>query len=613
MKWHNAMVWCGVVLCAGVAQGQAVDKWKQLTRVDQDYDLNPTGAYYQVMNRNGKMCNFSVQSGGVWHPIPMADPTVMRLTHTVTGEVWYYCTGTSDAAGAANFMIYRSKDLVNWEPHATAWPDEWRAGSANEQNTLTYPFLTGDPAGTNAITIPGTAGTYDGPGSYAGLWAPQLFWAGGSTVYLAFTGWKKVGNSYPTFTCYLTYTTVGAFEDPLSERSGTRSTVAGAYAMGYFEAPLAWRYRSFGAGAPDGGASLVTNLANTLQDTVPTSGWYDPNATATLGHPSVDLGNGLGTFYGMDSRSWMQLDPFLWYDPQNNGGGAGTDWYVMYTHNSPTWLATTAYRIWRGGPFGWAGTDPSERISQSGVGFIDICRGSTAENSPGVAVQGSSLVVARNGSVGILGSEQTSPSLTTTNGTAEGGSVFRHPTSGRVYTIYSRNSYDSPAYGLFYRVSEPNDTLEEMGLPLSGGSGSGSNFIEYPLVTSAARLRKGGVSFGHGEVFFISHVVGGSTVQTPYLVYHMKEDAVFDGSGNDSYPLIGRSGRTVYFKELRINATTGIIEPITNDFTDPAHCTEVFQVPYSLIGDAPCNSDFNGDGDYATDADIEAFFDCLGG
>ena len=53
------------------------------------------------------------------------------------------------------------------------------------------------------------------------------------------------------------------------------------------------------------------------------------------------------------------------------------------------------------------------------------------------------------------------------------------------------------------------------------------------------------------------------------------------------------------------------------DAGKPASAIDVaVEFPFILFGyrgSPPCSSDFNGDGDYGTDADIEAFFACLAG
>jgi hypothetical protein len=65
----------------------------------------------------------------------------------------------------------------------------------------------------------------------------------------------------------------------------------------------------------------------------------------------------------------------------------------------------------------------------------------------------------------------------------------------------------------------------------------------------------------------------------------------------------------------QFSPTLGWTDPI--DGGKPSASADVaLDLPFILfgyIGTPPCSADFNGDGDYATDADIEAFFACIAG
>ena len=51
-------------------------------------------------------------------PVSVPDPTVIKAS-----DGYYYIYGTEDTR---NLPIYRSKDMINWEPHGTAFTDESR-------------------------------------------------------------------------------------------------------------------------------------------------------------------------------------------------------------------------------------------------------------------------------------------------------------------------------------------------------------------------------------------------------------------------------------------------------------------------------------------------------
>jgi hypothetical protein len=107
---------------------------------------------------------------------------------------------------------------------------------------------------------------------------------------------------------------------------------------------------------------------------------------------------------------------------------------------------------------------------------------------------------------------------------------------------------------------------------------------ERALITADRRLRKLGMSFGHGEVFFVPDPNAGYS-KRPYLVFHMKQDAdTLYNDGNTG------SNRRVYIKELRISynsanptdPTNGDILQLGVADTDPRRDPEVFLLPTTL-------------------------------
>jgi len=161
---------------------------------------------------------------------------------------------------------------------------------------------------------------------------------------------------------------------------------------------------------------------------------------------------------------------------------------------------------------------------------------------------------------------------------AEGPAAFSR--NGRTYVLYSRNAFDSPAYGIYYR-HEPG-RFRNARLP----SWQDYTTPERPLVSAVHPTKTGipgGPSFGHGEVFKGPTVPG--QPQAYYLIYHAKQQGTLtDHDGNPSTPMrwvypSGYSGRTVYFKEITFNGD-GSMVLIENGDTGDRSDTEGFLIPH---------------------------------
>jgi len=182
--------------------------------------------------------------------------------------------------------------------------------------------------------------------------------------------------------------------------------------------------------------------------------------------------------------------------------------------------------------------------------LLDMGRATNPSNAPD-AVDGHAPGSILNGTVDPQG-----------HGVCEGPAVFKRPTVGAnpvtyTYVMYSRNGTISPEYGVYYRKSASGVAGLELGT---------SEPTESVLVQSARRMLVGGVSFGHGEVFqFFGRYC---------LVFHVKET-----SPDGSFPLTRYGARTVYFKELTFDETTGDILPLSCDQTIPALDVNVFLAP----------------------------------
>jgi hypothetical protein len=137
-------------------------------------------------------------------------------------------------------------------------------------------------------------------------------------------------------------------------------------------------------------------------------------------------------------------------------------------------------------------------------------------------------------------------------GIAEGIGVFHW--AGRPYVYFSRNAFDSAAYGIYYRMGAKGAKLPAMRL----AKWDNEKVTEYPLVRASQRATPYGVSYGHGDIF-----VGPGN--RPYLIFHKKEP-------NDFV-------RTPYFKELTVGSD-GKFKALTDDpRAKPEQNLRVFRIP----------------------------------
>lgn len=573
-----SLVFCfSVTVSTRPASGQTHPP-KPSFRSTDGYVPQAAADFEMFRNKSGRLYNFSIvdPSDGTIRVIPMADPTAW--VDPSDGAV--YVTGTSDFIGNTNFTIYRSYDLVHWYPHQLAFPRSWwksAGGTIDGPTEYDALHLESGRASSAGIRMDG-----DTSNKFIQLWAPQIFEIE-STGLLCITFTANSDSSGSAWytrgrrTVYYAFASITEFRKAFSDGTKTSGGWFGAFKR--YGRDITTCVQSF-----DGGYGLGVPVATTAYNVV--------SSTSTCGQPfSGGSGHGywcVPTSGPLDTRAWMELDPYVDY----TGGN------VLYTYDTGNGLAVAS------SPFEFdflCNNILTAHASMSGLSTLALPSNPYSSlsdsNSPYSCVTTSGL---RNGE-------------DSGGGVAEAPALFRRVAADSneyTYVLFSRNGYDSAAYGIYYRKSGANQNLASMALATT--SETSCAIVESPLVVGQRRVNHPFSStttpqhFGHGEVFRFGEDANSNPRY--YLVYHYHEAHV---GGGTPYPTIGYSGRTVFFKELRF-ATNGDILPLTNDDADPLTDANVFLVNQELVETPPCDGDFNGD--FALDGfDVEALELVIGG
>ncbi len=575
MRRIASFVLVHVVCLMGIAPRQVSGQWGNGlaagTRVNADYTPNPNGLYRFYPNRSASnVFKFSVihdeSQPNDRRRIPLADPTIVQLNGT------YYVTGTTAAAkGQHNFAIYKSQDLVNWRPHMLAF---------KEPDTATYSGILKGPFVNEACTEPKAYGEGEGDiilngHKYRDLWAPQLYLspATPNIVWLSFTARKgddRVQDSsgiakLPPRSVYCASIARTAF-------------AAGGPTNGFATAtwePMPYIYLHNGQEKLDGGHAagrpvpVSIDLTRTATTSITPScgraycaGFFMNGAgAATYRHACA------ATSGGHTAHTAMSIDSFVYFDELDP---ANRRW-MMYT-----WAVSDDVN-WNGGHVA-AHPMVNDRTMDPSVEPIALAYRFHRDYSPSQDPD-CSLAANPNWPFVVLGNNQILNGTSRADaqsilngctiqrnfGIAEGPAAFSR--NGRTYVMYSRNTWASPAYGIFYR--QVQGTLAQASLP------SYNNFSlpEEPLVLSAEPDQPYGASFGHGEVFKGPTVPGGE--QKYYLIFHAK----LEPSGTPTHPGV-MFPRTIYFKELTFNPD-GSIVPLSNCTPCDVESTEGFLIPHT--------------------------------
>ena len=458
--------------------------------VNADYQSNTNGAFCLVDNKR-----FSGFGQPLWtfaindRRITLADPSIIKV------QDYFYVTGTSTTPAPeqrpwieptydrANFPIYRSRDLMHWEFFNTVFPD---------QNRLSDTIQLNDGRRFCQLEAPQ-------------LVAPPPYF---DPILLTFSAVENRSAGFCSDAAARSYHT-SAYVASISRAS--------FLAGGYF-ANNDPQHR------PEPHWFTYTPENNVSSSNFRYDGGYSVGHTVAQTGSAEQLGSRPGDAYWsgyrlchglMGCSSWLALDTFLFFDPANQQG------QLLYT--------------WSDGNFenpDWRGNHIATAPILSP--FFPYRMNAAASPRPLAYMKNSTNRIAGvdNGCFGPVGR------VDTNNGpfprcVAEGAAVFIR--NGRYYLLFSRNYWDSPGYGVFYRTSSSFD-----GLALQ--SWNDLAVPEAPLLVSRDRALPYGASYGHGEVF--------QHAGRYYLMVHAK-----DG---------GAAGmRSVFFKELTFR-DDGSIEPLSD-------------------------------------------------
>ncbi len=486
----------GVVGILSTAAVAAAECSEYARRVNAQYQESASGAYCLVDNH---------RFGGFGQPlwtfaingrrVSLADPTIVQV------QGYFYVTGTSTTPepaqrpwieptyNRANFPIYRSRDLMRWEFFNTAFSEAGRSDDILQLNDgrrfcqLEAPQLVGAPLSGDSIYLTFSA-VENRVAGFCNDAAMRIYHTSAYVASIsrsAFLAGGYFANSDPPHRAepyWYTYT-------PENNLSSANFRYDGGYSVGHVVPQT-------------GSAELLGN------------------------RPGDAYWSGYRLCHGlMGCSSWLALDTFMFFDPAtqrsnllytwSDGNFSNPDWRGNHIASMRLLHPSNPYRV-------DASVSPSPiaymRNTNNRIGDVD------------------------NGCYGPTGrvDNNTGPFPRCV---AEGPAVFTR--NGRYYVIFSRNYWDSPAYGVFSRSATSYD-----GLMLTRWNDL--SVSEVPLLVSSSRSVSFGVSYGHGEVF--------QYAGRYYLMVHIKD--------------AGASGlRSVIFKELSF-AEDGSIEPLSDAFAAPA-------------------------------------------
>lgn len=459
--------------------------------------------------------------------IPLADPAITKI-----GD-HFYVTGTSDEHATSNFPVYRSRNLVNWEYFGTFF---------SEANV--------DPQQPWIIRLNGRG--------FCNLWAPEFVLdpARPDRIALTFTATEDtelgicsngftppnlpngvVSHNRPSWdltSSFVAVTTMSAFLSQLP---------AAAPESGHplwSEQPQSFGYRlngnSQGPLIQDGGRAQFA--ASGIWKVIPTTtNIFNFSWTDAGGFYFNDNGARL-CVNGMGCNANIGIDPGVFFDPQNSN----RPWLVYtWLDGSQTngWggLHTAAYPL----RFLQPSDEPRDRITllePFGNDRQHLPLAFRINNNNSIQIDRRKTMP--NGSLGRFFVDYNTNAV---GGVGEGGNIFYW--GGRYYLTISRNGWDSPAYGIYYRRSTH---LAGLAMP----SWDSRNAPEQTLAVSRNRTEPCGESFGHGMMFVGP---GGR----PFMIFHKKDKAVSNCFGDQPvYP--NGFPRTIYFKELTVNARNGDLQ-----------------------------------------------------
>lgn len=435
------------------------------------------------------------------NPIDLADPSVLRIGDT------YFAVGTNDDESVANFRIYRSSDLIHWELHGRIFSPDAR------------------------IDRPGSVpmiGLHAGR-RFCDLWAPQLTQIPGDNtqIYLSFTAIEDGAQQ----TCAL---------QNVGERLGYNSVFRSAVPTEQFLAGqhfwdvVDYGYTSQNAPIAADGSNLRFDGGVSFSRTIPAT-----TSRARIGSQNGRLQYSHGRLYirGRPRATALGIDGFVYFDPLDQNKP-----YLLYN-----WFDTAPGSANFGQQIAAMPLLGDLRRFDFNGSLFPVSHKENSTNR--IPLVGSFLNNGRYGANGPLGGGY---------GVAEGAAVFHY--NNRTYVLTSRNTFDGPAYGMYYRFGNPGQKLRDLALP----GWANVSTPERVLVQSLERTQAGGPSYGHGEVFI-------GPQGRPYLVFHKK--------------LPGTLRRILSFKELSFLPDGSIRQLSEAPHASPSATVDSYLVPRPVAPD----------------------------
>ncbi len=503
-------------------------------QVDNSYAPNSNGNWWLMDNwvdngppnakiNFGDTFNFTLVDGTqIW----LADPTIFRLT---SGHgTWFYIAGTDDSQEFTNHTIYRTRDFTQFYVHMMLFDNfnmtgsnQWRDGYIRHINGTWFTLSWGPHLYLDPTEMPGPNRLIHM--SMMAVWNDDD--ANGHTLFYAsireadFIAWHD--------------------KDPWQD-DGIRFADARA---GFNFQPTWYFYTETNSPNPpyrfDGGYMLSKYIPCT-------------GTEMFLGPACGQLEQRLrGMSYRCHGAAPRMIgDPFIFFDPNRS---AGDPWKRVMLY---VWM--DAHNLV---PFdNWGNHIAAHPM------LFNYQLNSNHGTMP--------LAMDRNNGNTINGLDNGAVDAAIQQwpwgGIAEGMTAFFHPVTNRYYLIYSRNTWDSSAYQLVYRMTEPGQPFWSLQL----SQWMDQDVTEHVLLRAwdyaVPVSQGGGANFGHGEVFTIRD---GAGVEWFYLMVHCKLDYM-------TTPGVWTGARTVFFKELTVeNVQTGKLVELKESSPNKARDMRCFRIP----------------------------------
>jgi hypothetical protein len=523
------------------------------------YRRNVWEADYDATTKEFNVSAYVPARGG-YVDVRLADPTCLPLTDGA-GRQWFYLTGTSNDYSTRNFPIFRSRDLIAWEFVTTAFPDPG-SGTTNSINGRQFgrfwsPQLYTDPREVPAdeyhrmIYIAWGCEEFTGGTFSTSADNNSLMWASISKgdllkgKYFADPAtndrWGASRYGEPRWYYYTVNNCYGQGCDAKRDGGLAQMQWEGAwhaipsthsrlydFQLGWIE-HLPFGYRHLLSSGPGYASHLGESVSTCMGDgpfiyfEPPSIGGYG----GTIGSTDEDI--------TPSYRCWMTFDIFPYYlDPTYGETFAGHHIAGYPMLDYPQFDARAAAANFIPLAYKW-----------NAAHQLTVVRGCPTGNCCPI-----SPLATYDGTVALCGViwHPFFNNHSYDGGAAEGQAVFNR--NGYTYVIYTRNTWDGPAYTVVYR--KVFGSLYDARLPSWQEQTANEQILIAPnWVSNYQGVPQNGyngplddASYGHpdvfkawGNVYLVFHAkLPGSTVRHPYF-----KELTFDANGNiariyDGYP-----------------------------------------------------------------------------